>query len=178
LPVFNPNHHFFFSGGWLYGPARSSLYTATSAPHLAVFDPSIGAAPGSIYAGLIPKGGFGAGPRANQRAFWFHVYSAHFGCGTKGLNQRCVVTVSAIQYSATTGKEIIHAKETFYLPPCSGEKKCPLTEIKLGRGFRGLSAIVFAAEVDGTPVPWVIDDLKMVWYDNSCAAGLERLRSR
>jgi hypothetical protein len=89
-----------------------------------------------------------------------------------------MVTVSAVKYATARSNETIASKATFNLPPCTVEKTCPLTEIKLGDEFRGLSGIVFAAEVDGTPVPWFIDDIKMDWSDHSCAAGLLRIRSR
>ena len=113
-----------------------------------------------------------------MKTFWFDAYSAHVGCGNRAQGASCTVTVSAVKYSAKSKKEETTSSATFSVPSCPGREKCRLTRIELGDGFRGLSGIVFKASMGGKPVTLFVDKIAMNWHDNSCEAGLERVRSR
>ncbi|KAK2808372.1 hypothetical protein FQN50_004757 [Emmonsiellopsis sp. PD_5] len=176
-PIFNPHRHFFFSNGWSYGPPPTQPYRPVSKPHLGIYEPSSDPKDkGSPYAGLQAGGSFGAGPRAHKNAFWFDAYSAYFGCDSP--KKICKVTVSAAKYSAAIKKEKLAKTLTFDVPPCPARKNCDLHAVNFGNSFRGISSIQFSAMVDEKPVKFFIGDIKMNWYNNTCAAGLERIRSR
>ena len=145
---------------------------------MAVFDPTKEAAPGSPYAGLVSKGGLGAGPRAYQKTFWFNVSAARLGCGDRAQDSSCVITISAVKYSAELEEEEVAEKVELSVPSCPEGETCRLALRELGDAYRGLSAIVFEGTVGGKPVNVFLDDLQMEWYDNSCEAGLERVGSR
>lgn len=40
--------------------------------------------------------------------------------------------------------------------------------------FRSLTGLEFIATIGGTPVTWFMDDLRLGWSNNTCAAGLRR----
>ncbi|KAK2738844.1 hypothetical protein FQN55_000400 [Onygenales sp. PD_40] len=175
--IFNPHHHFYFSNGWSYGPPPTEPYRPLSKPHLGIYIPSSHPKDrGSPYAGLQPGGSFGAGPRAPNNVYWFDAYSAYFGCDSP--KKTCKVTVSAAKYSADIKKEKLFATRTFDVPPCAARKNCDLSAVDFGSAFRGISSIQFSAIVDDKPVMFFIGDIKMNWYNNTCAAGLERIRTR
>ncbi|KKZ59823.1 hypothetical protein EMCG_05352 [[Emmonsia] crescens] len=178
-PIFNPYNHLFFSDGWSYGPPPTEPFPPTSNPHIGIYVPAKNKDNrGSPYAGLLAGGEFGAGPRSSLDTFWFDAYSAYFGCDNGSANTTCAVTVSAVRYSTKTNTEEAVGMRTFTLPPCPGYKNCTLSPLDFGVSFRGISGLQFSASVRDKPVIFFVDDIKMNWYNNTCAAGLERLRSR
>ncbi|KAG5297348.1 hypothetical protein I7I48_06434 [Histoplasma ohiense] len=178
-PIFNPHNHLFFSDGWSYGPPPTEPYPPTSNPHIGIYIPEKSKDNrGSPYAGLLAGGAFGAGPRSSLNTFWFDAYSANFGCDNGFSNTTCAVTVSAVRYSTLTKTEEAAGIRKFTLPPCPGYKGCTLSPLDFGDSFRGISGLQFSASVRDKSVILFVDDIKMNWYNNSCAAGLERLRSR
>ncbi|EEH08988.1 conserved hypothetical protein [Histoplasma capsulatum G186AR] len=178
-PIFNPHNHLFFSDGWSYGPPPTEPYPPTSNPHIGIYIPEKSKDNrGSPYAGLLAGGAFGAGPRSSLNTFWFDAYSANFGCDNGFSNTTCAVTVSAVRYSTLTKTEEAAGIRKFTLPPCPGYKGCTLSPLDFGDSFRGISGLQFSASVRNKSVILFVDDIKMNWYNNSCAAGLERLRSR
>ncbi|ODH46095.1 hypothetical protein GX48_07815 [Paracoccidioides brasiliensis] len=178
-PIFNPYYHLFFSDGWAYGPPPTEPYPPISNPHIGIYVPSAGEDNhGSPYAGLLAGGQFGAGPRSSINTFWFDAYSTYFGCDNGSTNNSCAVTVSAVRYSTVTRTEEDAGTRTFTLPPCPGYENCALSPLDFGDSFSGISGLQFSAFVGDKPVIWFIDNIKMNWYNNSCTAGLERLRSR
>ncbi|OJD21291.1 hypothetical protein ACJ73_07369 [Blastomyces percursus] len=178
-PIFNPYNHLFFSDGWSYGPPPTEPYPPTSNPHIGIYIPEKRKDNrGSPYAGLLDGGEFGAGPRSSLDTFWFDAYSANFGCDNGSTNTTCAVTVSAVRYSAQTKIEETAGTRSFAIPPCPGYRNCMLSPLDFGDSFRGISGLKFSASVQDKPVIFFVDDIKMNWYNNTCAAGLERLRSR
>ncbi|OJD15629.1 hypothetical protein AJ78_04121 [Emergomyces pasteurianus Ep9510] len=178
-PIFNPYNHLFFSDGWSYGPPPTEPYPPASNPHIGIYVPDKNKDNrGSPYAGLLSGGEFGAGPRSSLNTFWFDAYSAYFGCDNGSANTTCAVTVSAVRYSTKTNAEEAAETRKFTLPPCPGYKNCTLSPLDFGDSFRGISGLQFSASVQDKPVILFVDDIKMNWYNNTCAAGLERLRSR
>ncbi|KAG5205851.1 hypothetical protein GTR04_6781 [Trichophyton interdigitale] len=172
-PIFNPYHHFFFSSGWSYGPPPAEPFTPVSNPHIGIHVPTKrdGEKPQS-------KGEFGGGPRASQKLFWFDAFSAQVGCSTGNTSHSCELTVQGLKYSAESGTEIRAGVSRFMIPPCREPKHCILTEVLFGDGFSGLSGIEIEAQMDGRAAMWYIDDILLRWYDDTCAAGIERQRSR
>ncbi|KLJ08504.1 hypothetical protein EMPG_16047 [Blastomyces silverae] len=178
-PIFNPYNHLFFSDGWSYGPPPTEPYPPTSNPHIGIYIPEKSEDNrGSPYAGLLAGGEFGAGPRRSLDTFWFDAYSANFGCDNGSANTTCAVAVSAVRYSAQTKTEESAGTRRFVIPPCPGYRNCTLSPLDFGDSFRGISGLKFSASVQDKPVIFFVDDIKMNWYNNTCAAGLERLRSR
>ncbi|PGH12375.1 hypothetical protein AJ79_04323 [Helicocarpus griseus UAMH5409] len=178
-PIFNPYYHFFFSDGWSYGPPPAVPYPSISKPYIGIYVPSKHKENrGSPYAGLLDGGQFGAGPRSGLDTFWFDTYSAYFGCDNGSPNTPCEITVSAVKYSTTTKKEEPAGMRSFTLPSCPDYKNCALSKLDFGDSFRAISGLQFSATVAGEPVIWFVDDIEMNWYNNTCAAGLERLRHR
>ncbi|OAX85149.1 hypothetical protein ACJ72_00484 [Emergomyces africanus] len=178
-PIFNPYNHLFFSDGWSYGPPPTEPYPPASNPHIGIYVPEKNKDNrGSPYAGLLSGGEFGAGPRSSLNNFWFDAYSAYFGCDNGSTNTTCAVTVSAVRYSTKTSTEEAAGTRKFTLLPCPGYKNCTLSPLDFGDSFRGISGLQFSASVQDKPVIFFVDDIKMNWYNNTCAAGLERLRSR
>ncbi|PGH02916.1 hypothetical protein GX51_04372 [Blastomyces parvus] len=178
-PIFNPYSHLFFSDGWSYGPPPTEPYPPTSNPHVGIYIPAKSEEnDGSPYAGLLAPGEFGAGPRKSLDFFWFDVYSANFGCDNGSANTSCAVTVSAVRYSTQTKTEEAAGSRRFTIPPCPGYRNCRLFPLDFGDNFRGISGLKFSASVQDKPAIFFVDDIKMNWYNNTCAAGLERLRHR
>ncbi|OAT03818.1 hypothetical protein BDBG_00496 [Blastomyces gilchristii SLH14081] len=178
-PIFNPYNHLFFSDGWSYGPPPTEPYPPTSNPHIGIYIPEKSEDNrGSPYAGLLHGGEFGAGPRSSLDTFWFDAYSANFGCDNGSANTTCAVTVSAVRYSAQTKIEESAGTRRFAIPPCPGYRNCRLSSLDFGDSFLGISGLKFSASVQDKPAIFFVDDIKMNWYNNTCAAGLERLRSR
>lgn len=124
------------------------------------------------------KGNFGGGPRASQKLFWFDAFSAQVGCNTGNASLSCELTVQGSKYSAESGTEIRAGVSRFTIPPCHEPKHCILTEVLFGDGFSGLSGIEIDAQMDGRATMWYIDDILLRWHDDTCAAGIERQRSR
>ncbi|EFE41956.1 hypothetical protein TRV_03313 [Trichophyton verrucosum HKI 0517] len=172
-PIFSPYHHFFFSSGWSYGPPPAEPFTPVSNPHIGIHVPTKqeGEKPQS-------KGEFGGGPRASHKLFWFDAFSAQVGCNTGNSSRACELTIQGLKYSAESGTEIRAGVSRFTIPPCREPKHCILTEVLFGDGFSGLSGIEIEAQMDGRATMWYIDDILLKWHDDTCAAGIERQRSR
>ncbi|TPX25337.1 hypothetical protein DIZ76_010789 [Coccidioides immitis] len=169
-PIFSPYHHLSFSNGWSYGPPPAQPFPPISNPHVGIFIPK----------GQNTTGGeIGAGLRVDEDVFWFNVSSAYFGCNNGNKNNTpCMLTATASKYSAEHGIEVQEAATSFKIPPCPGFRNCKLTKIEFGPDWKGLSRVKLTATVSGKPAIWLIDDIQMGWYNNTCAAGLLRSRSR
>ncbi|KAK2857275.1 hypothetical protein FQN49_004861 [Arthroderma sp. PD_2] len=172
-PIFSPYHHFFFSGGWSYGPPPAEPFAPVSNPHIGIYVPA-----GKKGVKARPKGEFGAGPRAAKKLFWFDAFVGHAGCDNGNSTMPCELTVTGLKYSAESDTEIPAGTSKFVIPPCIGPKHCNLTRLIFGDGFSGLSGMEIEARVGGKAVTWYVDDLKLRWHDDTCAAGIERQRSR
>ncbi|KAK2743251.1 hypothetical protein FQN57_004940 [Myotisia sp. PD_48] len=174
-PIFNPYHHLFFSNGWSYGPPPNEPFTPFSKPCIGIFVPSKERGPN----GEGFEGEFGAGPRSYNNIYWFDAYSAYVGCSNEHLTKTpCEMTITALRFDLGSNTEIPSASSTFLIPACMGPHNCNLTQIVLGSEFRGLSGLKIKAMEADSRAMWYIDDISLKWYDDSCAAGKERQRSR
>jgi hypothetical protein len=132
-PVFNLYHRLFSSSGVeFYSPensiSRLDPYDPVSEPNVAIFH-THGSIPianrhKSYEFGTLP-GTIGAGPRANDRTYWFNVYSAELGCDNGG-SDLCNVTISGYLWNKSSRKEDKVATQTARIQPCSQLEDCKL----------------------------------------------------
>ncbi|KAF2834805.1 hypothetical protein M501DRAFT_943430 [Patellaria atrata CBS 101060] len=177
-PVFSPYHHLFFSHGYGYVPPPEDPFFAVSEPRMLVFTgtKSNGTTDGPDHAGIIP-GEIGAGPRNELDAFWFDAYSIWMGCENAGPAS-CTVRLTGYVWDSSMGQEKMVTEQMATIPPCIGLRDCHLSKINLNDNFRALTGVKFEAAVLGAPVTFYADDFAAAWWNNGCAAGLERQRSR
>jgi len=180
LPVHgmkNPYHHLFYANGFAYVPDKWEPYAAISQPNIALFLPLGGSLlPNSAFAGTLLPGELGAGPRASVDAYWFNAYSGYFGCALNGITP-CSLRVYGYRYHGALGREVLVAEQEFTLPACPGYVHCRLTRVTLGAGFEGLSGIQFKAFTQhlGIPQMFMMDNVQLGWWNNSCSAGILRI---
>ncbi|KAL1306693.1 hypothetical protein AAFC00_005363 [Neodothiora populina] len=175
-PVFNPYHHLYFANGYVYIPPPSDPFPPVSEPRLVMFltnetGPSDNPGAGGEHVGEI-----GAGDRASQSAFWFNAYSAYLGCDNAGPED-CTVQVSGYVFQGS-GKEVMAYQQNFTLPGCPGFDNCRLKHVFFPKSMVGLSGLQFQASVNGEHRVFFMDNLSLGWYNNTCAAGLMRTRSK
>lgn len=128
------------------------------------------------HAGGQRAGEIGAGNRASNSAFWFNAYGAYLGCDNEGPDE-CVMQISGYTWQKDGEEELLAYQQNVTLPPCPDYKDCKLTPITFAGSMKGLSGIRFQAFVNGDQRMWYIDDLALGWYNNTCSAGLLRVRS-
>ena len=182
-PIFNPYEHLFWSDGWTYVPPPSDPYPPQSGSLLGEYIPSLAtnsSTSGSPDAGDVPDGAIGAGPRNYNSAYWFNIASAYIGCynGATDPSIICDFVATGYQYNADSGDDEVVVTEHFPQPPCPGFVNCKLRQIFFNSQFQGLSALSFYAIVQGEQQKFFIDTIEMGWWNNTCAAGLERVSSR
>ena len=115
-------------------------------------------------------GEFGAGPRYAESAYWIDVYSAYLGCNNSGP-ANCKISFNGYVYEPNFGNIVLDALQVVYQPPCAGLSDCTLVQHNLNDEFRSLVGLQVVATVDNVPVSYFMDDLKVGWSNNSCAAG-------
>jgi hypothetical protein len=178
LPVVNVYHNLFSSSGYAYVPPGWEPYPPASAPNVAMFFPITGLLPSLPFAGKVLPGEIGAGPRASVNSYWFHAYSAFFGCDNRGPTA-CIMRISGYQYDAAMKREMLVAQDNATIPACPGFKNCQLTQVNFSNQFRNLSGIRFEAFVNNAgPKIFMLDSLTMGWYNNSCSSGILRIGHR
>lgn len=172
----NPYHHLFYANGFAYLPDGWEPYPAVSQPNVALFMPLNNVVlPATPAAGTLLPGELGAGPRASVNAYWFNARSGFFGCALSGLTA-CTLRISGFRYDFALQKEVLVAEQNVTLPPCFGYINCRLTQVVFGPGFTALSGIQFGAFTLGImPEMFMVDDLSMEWWNNSCSAGILRI---
>ena len=176
-PVFNTYHHMFFSNGYAYAPQPQEPFQPISPPNVGLFMPNGTTQDiGSPSAAGQRPGELGAGPWASMNTFWFNVYGGYFGCDDQGPEE-CTMTVTGFTWSKSTQAEVEAVEEIFSLPPCPGFKNCALTYYPFVQLFSGLSGLQIKATIGSEARIFFLDNLEMGWYNNSCAAGLERIQS-
>jgi hypothetical protein len=179
-PVFNPYHHLFFANGFsYYAPDHSLTHPATydpvSGPNVAIYkvDPFITIDDRDQKIGNMLPGAIGAGPRADDSVYWFDAFSAELGCDNGG-SAPCNMTISGYNWNESTQVEEKTIMQYAQIPPCNLLQDCILEHVQL-QDFRGLSSIRFEAIVDGATLKsWVVDNLSLKWFDDSCEAGIKR----
>jgi hypothetical protein len=173
----NPYHHLFYANGFAYVPDKWEPYHAISQPNVAIFLP-VGSSllPNSAFAGTLLPGEFGAGPRASVDAYWFNARSGYFGCALNGITP-CTLQISGYRYEDGVKGEVLVAEQTVTIPPCWGYINCQLTQVVFNEQFEALSGIQFQAFTYklGIPQIFMVDDVRMEWYNNSCSAGILRI---
>ncbi|KAF2012127.1 hypothetical protein BU24DRAFT_495201 [Aaosphaeria arxii CBS 175.79] len=175
--MINPYHHLFYSNGLTYIPDKWGAYRAVSQPNIAMFLPLNGKLlPDNAAAGTLLEGEIGAGPRASVNAYWFNARSGYFGCSLSGISP-CALRISGYRFDPILQREVKVAEQNVTIPACWGFVGCQLTRVFFSDRFRGLSGIQFKAYTYnlGIPQVYMLDDLAMEWYNNSCAAGVMRL---
>lgn len=179
-PVFNPYHHLFFANGFSYYAPDFSLtnpgtYDPVSGPNVAIYrvDPSKTIDDRDDRVGKMMPGQIGAGPRAYDQTYWFDASSASLGCDNGG-SAPCNMTISGYTWNEASQSERKTVVQYAQIAPCNQLEDCILEHVDLN-GFTGLSSIRFEAIVDGATLKsWVIDNLNVAWFDNSCEAGVKR----
>ena len=173
-PVFNPYNNLFFSNGYAYIPPPNSSFRAVTGSRFAIFltdqvdeDSAGGAEPGEI----------GAGPRMSIDAFWFNAYGAYLACDNPGPGS-CFMRISGYQWDEARQNDTKTAEQFAVIPPCNQISNCDLTPVTFKDSFQELTAIKIEAYAGGFARNWYMDDLSLGWWNNTCAAGVRRLRSR
>lgn len=178
----NPYHHLFYANGFTYVPDKWEPFPAISQPNVAMFLPLTGKLlPNNAFAGSLLPGELGAGPRASVDAYWFRAYGGWFGCALNGITA-CTLQITGYRYDDRVQQEVVVAEQEVVIPACWGYIGCRLTEVVLGEQFymAPLSGIQFGAftKMLGIRQVFVMDDLKMEWWNGSCAAGILRMGHR
>ncbi|KAI4132444.1 MAG: hypothetical protein LQ347_002574 [Umbilicaria vellea] len=171
-PLFSPYHDLFWSQGFAYAPPPSDPFLPISSPQLAVFIVNASANVHSVDSS--GGGGFSAGLNVAESAFWVDAYGAYMGCNDGGPVE-CVVKILGYTYSSATDNPDPSFIQTVTLPPCPGLVNCTLTPVTFAADFRSLTGLEIIATIGGTPVTWFLDDLRLRWSNNTCAAGLRRV---
>ena len=127
------------------------------------------ASDGSPEAGLEVSGEIGAGPHSSDSAYWINAYSAYLGC-TDGSISACLLTI----HGYVEGQKEPIVTQIAEVPSCPGFKGCKLLYIAFGGSFQNLTGLQITAAVGIQAVDYYMDDLKLGWSDNTCAAQLER----
>jgi hypothetical protein len=181
-PIFSPYHHLTFSSGYVHQSQRSQPFAPHSGDQLAVF-----LAPGNgtndttwhqngltMNAPRTEPGEITDGPYDGMPAFWFNAKGAWLGCDNDGP-EPCVFNVTGWTWNSQLGDEVATYNTQIELPPCPGFENCQLQQVSFPENFRGLSGIQIQAFANNQPRMFFMDDLALSWFDNSCAAGMQRM---
>lgn len=173
----NPYHHLFFANGFTHVPDQWEPYPAASPPNVALFLPLTGPfLPHPPFAGALLPGELGAGPRASVSAYRFNAYSGYFGCVLNSLTP-CTLRISGYRYDGALRREVVVAEQNETIGACWGYVNCQLRQVFFTEQFRGLSGMQFnmySYHLD-TPQMYMMDDLQLEWYNNTCPASLMRI---
>jgi hypothetical protein len=132
--------------------------------------------PNSAFAGTMLPGELGAGPRAPVDAYWFNAHSGFFGCALNGV-EPCTLTISGYRWDAASNQEVLAATQNVTIPPCWGYIHCQMMQVNFDPGFTALSGIQFHATTYllGISQIFMVDDLQLEWWNNTCSAGILRI---
>ncbi len=109
--------------------------------------------------------------------YWIDAYGASMGCDNRGPED-CIITFTGFTLSESSNEEVNTVSTNVTIPPCPGLRECVLTPVSLGDGFKGLTGLRVVAHVAEKSVIWFMDDVKLAWTNNTCAAGIQRARRR
>jgi hypothetical protein len=89
----------------------------------------------------------------------------------------CTLRATGYKWDDAQKREVVVATQNVTLPACPLYIRCKLTQVTFGTAFRGLSGVRFEAYIPGLGIPqgYMMDELKMEWANNSCAAGILRI---
>ncbi|KAL1585987.1 hypothetical protein WHR41_04755 [Cladosporium halotolerans] len=181
-PIFSPYHHLTFSSGYVYAPQDKQPFAPHSANQLAVFLASGNGTNDTTWhqngmSANVPRsepGEITDGPYDGLSAFWFNARGAWLGCDNNGP-EPCVFNVTGWTWNSQIGDEVATYNTQIEVPACSTSSGCKLQHVNFPDSFRGLSGIQIQAFANGKPRMFFMDDLELGWYDNSCAAGMQRM---
>ena len=110
-----------------------------------------------------------------ESAFWIDAYSAYLGCNNKGPSD-CQLSIRGYAYEPDFKNVVLIAEQYAYQPACPLLINCNMIEVNFKEDFRNLTGIQVVATATGSeePIAWFMDDLRVGWSDNSCAAGALR----
>lgn len=128
-------------------------------------------------------GEIGAGPRAFSNAYWFNAYGAYFGCLKDGPGE-CQLVINGYVWDEHNKIEQPSSSTTYSVPTCADYKNCAMTYIRFPHlEYSRLSGVQFQMiksksnnKVDYED--FVMDNLSLGWYNNTCEAGLTRISQR
>jgi hypothetical protein len=103
--------------------------------------------------------------------FRFNMYGASMGCDSTGPG--CQFSFAGYNLDSA-GNEVLVATQTIVVPACPALKNCQLSIVDLDNQFINLALIRINATVASQPKIWWMDDLRLGWYNNSCATGICR----
>lgn len=169
----------FWGVGWSYEPPPSPIFPPQSGPLLGLYVPKdAGEIIDSPDALLLPTdNAFGAGPRDSINVWWFNAQSLWVGCNNSATDLSMVSDFVATgwQWDSKLNREIVAITEHFPQPPCPDLHNCRLQQIFLQPAFSQLSSLSLYCVVAGVPQTFWVDTIELSWWNNSCAAGLERI---
>lgn len=180
-----------FANGYAYVPPPVEKTSPVSSPFMAMYLPNLTtSALVHPEAGVLPRGGIGAGSRAANSGFWFNAYGAFLSCnqGAEPWDAvvprlKCNIQVTGFRWSEQHQKEMVHNVNTFEIPACwsvNDQDKCDLEWIDFNSkdgDYDGLSSMRLNAYYWNDAADdrvFVMDNLQLAWADNSCAAGQTR----
>jgi hypothetical protein len=182
-PIFSPYHHLTFSDGYIHSSAHSSQpFAPHSGDQIAVFLASGNGTNDTMW----HKDGFSAnaphtepgeitdGPYDGMPAFWFNARGAWLGCDNDGP-EPCMFNVTGWTWNSQLSDEVATYNTQIELPSCPGFENCQLQHVDFPESFRGLSGIQIQAFANNKPRMFFMDDLELSWFDNTCAAGMQRM---
>jgi hypothetical protein len=180
MPLFNPYHQFGFSSGFTVVPPPTVPYVPSSKPLLLEFIPFFNTEGNNTQAGpdtplLGSTGEISDGDNGITGCFAFNLYGASFGCNSTGPD--CDFTFTGYTFNVSSKVGTLIATQNYAIAACPSLTNCPLTPIELDNTFQELTYIRIKAEVAKEQVVWWMDDLKLGWFNNTCAAGLCRLNT-
>jgi hypothetical protein len=121
------------------------------------------------------SGDIGNGDHGLTGCFSFNMYGASFGCDS--LGPPCDFTFTGYQLNKTSGLDQQVAIQDIAVPACKAltSLKCQLVPVTLNNTFQDLDKVRINVTVAGSPKIWWMDDLRLGWTNNTCAAGLCRI---
>jgi hypothetical protein len=118
------------------------------------------------------SGDIGNGDHGLTGCFSFNMYGASFGCDSRGPD--CIFTFSGFRYDRATKLTNQVTTQSITVPACPKLNECPLTPVVLDNTFQNMDAVRMNVTVAGLPKIWWVDDVRLGWFNNSCATGLCR----
>ncbi|GAB7365796.1 hypothetical protein MBLNU230_g7129t1 [Neophaeotheca triangularis] len=174
-PVRQPYHHLAFSNGYVYSPAPEEPFVPRSEPHLLVFLANETADPSTGAGGSIRHGEIGGARSDDDPAFWFNAYRAWLGCDNAGPDD-CTLVMTAYGWDGASQAEQTVGTTNVTLAPCETMANCQLQSVEFPSGWDNLSGLQIRAFVENEERMFFMDDLDMGWSNNTCEAGLARMR--
>jgi hypothetical protein len=118
------------------------------------------------------SGDIGNGDHGLTGCFGFNVFGASFGCDSRGPD--CDFYFTGFRYDRNSGNTTAVVSQGIAVPACPALANCTLTRITFDNEFKDLDSIRINVTVASEPKIWWMDDLRLGWYNNSCAIGLCR----